>query len=219
MRLQIRRVGEHDGAIDGVLQLTDIAGPVEGGEAGQRFRRSADDGFTFLDIEASDEAVDQGGDVLLPLAQARRLDGEDVQPVEQILAEAALRHGLGQVAVGGGDDPHIHLHRAFGPDGVDLALLQGAQQLDLDVQRQLAHLVEEQGAAVRLLELAQVLVGGAREAALLVAEQDALHEVLGDGAAVHRHERLAGPVRGAMDRAGDDFLADPAFAGDQDRNA
>ena len=57
-------------------------------------------------------------------------------------------------------------------DRVDLALLERSQKLDLDVEGQFADLVEEQGAAVGLLELAQVLVGGAGEAALLVAEQD-----------------------------------------------
>jgi hypothetical protein len=52
-----------------------------------------------------------------------------------------------------------------------------------------------------------------------VAEQDRLDEVGGQGAAVDGHEGLAGAVRGAVQGAGDDLLADAAFAGDQDRNA
>ena len=76
------------------------------------------------------------------------------------------------------------------PTGIDLAFLQRAQQLDLRVERQLADLVEEQRAAVGFLELADALVDGAGERALLVAEQDALDQVLGDGAAVDGDERL-----------------------------
>ena len=38
------------------------------------------------------------------------------------------------------------------PDALELALLEHAQQLGLQRQRQLAHLVEEQGGAVRDLE-------------------------------------------------------------------
>ena len=83
------------------------------------------------------------------------------------------------------------LHRLLGADRIDLALLQGAQQLDLGFERQLADLVEEQRAAVGFLELADAPVDGAGERALLVAEQDALDQVLGDGAAVDGDERLA----------------------------
>ena len=47
---------------------------------------------------------------------------------------------------------------------------------------------------MRLDELAGVLVGGAGEGALLVAEQDALDEIVGDGAAIDGDEGL-GPAR------------------------
>ncbi len=47
-------------------------------------------------------------------------------------------------------------------------------------QRQLADFVEEQRAAVGLDELAEMAVGGAGEGALLVAEQDRLHEIVGE---------------------------------------
>ena len=144
------------------------------------------------------------------------LDGEDVQPVIEVFAEAALGHLLGQIAVGGRDDAHVDLDRALGADRIDLALLQRAQQLDLHVERQLADLVQEQGAAVGLLELAQVLVGGAGEAALFVAEQDRFDQILRDGAAVDGDERLAGALGAAVHGAGDQFLADAALAQDQD---
>jgi hypothetical protein len=40
-----------------------------------------------------------------------------------------------KVAIGRRNDAHIDLDRAFGADGVDFALLKGAQQLDLHIER------------------------------------------------------------------------------------
>ena len=57
---------------------------------------------------------------------------------------------------------------------------------------------------------------GPGEAALLVAEQDRLDQIDRQGPAVDRHERLARPIRRPVQRTRDDFLADPAFARDQD---
>ena len=75
-------------------------------------------------------------------------------------------------------------------DGIDLAVLQGAQQLHLGVERQLADLVEEQRAPVGFEEFADAFLDGAGEGALLVAEQDALDQVLGDRAAIDGDEGL-----------------------------
>ena len=43
-------------------------------------------------------------------------------------------------------------------DGIDLAVLQGAQQLHLGVERQFADLVEEQRAAIGFQEFADVFL-------------------------------------------------------------
>ena len=67
-------------------------------------------------------------------------------------------------------------------------------------------------------ELAGVAVGGAGEGALLVAEQDRLDEIVGNGAAVDRDERLGAPFAGAVDGARDQLLADAGFALDQHRD-
>ncbi len=69
-----------------------------------------------------------------------------------------------------------------------------------------------------LAELADVLLGGAGEGALLMAEQDALDQVVGDGAAVDGDEGLRAAVAAALDGAGDELLADARFAFDQDRD-
>ncbi len=69
-------------------------------------------------------------------------------------------------------------------DAVDLALLDRAQQLGLQPRIHLADFVEQQRAAVGLLELADAPRDGAGEGALLVAEQFGFQQVLGDRRAV-----------------------------------
>ena len=76
-------------------------------------------------------------------------------------------------------------------DALELALLQHAQQLGLHRRRDVADLVEEQRAAVGELEAAELALDGAGERALLVAEQLALEQRLGERAAVDLDERAA----------------------------
>src|SRR3989442_821666 len=81
---------------------------------------------------------------------------------------------------------------------------------------EVADLVEEDGSAMRRLELADLELVGARESTSLVTEQLALQELAGHGGAIDLHER-SGPARGKMvDRARDQLLARARLPGDQD---
>jgi hypothetical protein len=71
------------------------------------------------------------------------------------------------------------------PDALELLLLQNAQQLDLDIHRQLAHLVHEERPLVRHLEPPDAPLQRAGESASFVTEQLALDESLRNGAAIH----------------------------------
>ena len=207
---ELRPVGQHDGAEHGVLELAHVAGPGIAGQQLERLLGDAGDATAFLGGEAREEVHGEVRHVLEALAQRRHPDREHVEAVVEVLAELAVLDQLDHVAVGGGDQAEVDLHRPLGADGIDLALLQRAQQLDLRVERQLADLVEEQRAAVGLLELADAPVDGAGERALLVAEQDALDQVLGDGAAVDGDERPGLALALALDGARDQLLADAA---------
>src|SRR5262249_41536585 len=92
-----------------------------------------------------------------------------------------------------------------------------AQELHLEVQRELADLVEEERAAVRFFEEAAPIRVRVGERALLVAEELALEQVLRDRAAVDRHEGHVLARRTLMDRARDELLADAALALDEHR--
>ena len=72
-------------------------------------------------------------------------------------------------------------------DALEGLLLDHAQQLALQVQRQFADLVEEQGAAVGLGEGAIARGDGTGEGAALVPEELAAGELRYDGAAIRDH--------------------------------
>ena len=126
----------------------------------------------------------------LALAQRRQVDADDVQPVEEVLAEPALLHLVLQVDVGGGDDAHVDLDRLHAAQAHELALLHHAQQLGLRLERDVADLVEEDAALVGELEQALLRVDGAGERALDVAEQRRLEQVRRQVAGVDGDERL-----------------------------
>ena len=81
---------------------------------------------------------------------------DDVEPVIEILAKLAARLLRVEIAMRGGDHPHVDRNRLRRADRPHFALLQHAQQLDLQRQRHVADLVEEQRAAVGRLEQALV---------------------------------------------------------------
>ncbi len=83
--------------------------------------------------------------------------------------------------------------------------------------RHVAHLVEEEGAAVGDLEQALLILDRAGEGAAHVAEQRALEQVVVEGGAVLHHERLLGARPVVVDGAGDELLAGAALAVDEHR--
>ena len=133
-------------------------------------------------------ALRQRHDVVLALAQRRHLDRDDVQAVVEVLAELAGLHHRRQIAVGRGDQPDVDAQRPRAAEPLELVLLEHAQDLGLRARAHVADLVEEQRAAVGLLEPADALLVGAGERALLVAEQLGLEQVLLERRAVHLDE-------------------------------
>ena len=96
-------------------------------------------------------------------------------------------------------------------------LLQHAQDLGLRARAHVADLVEEEAAAVGLLEAADPLLVGAGERALLVAEELGFEQVLLERRAVHLDEVPARAQRVVVDGAGDELLAGARLAADQHR--
>ena len=203
-------------ALHDVLELADVAGPLVGLERGHGFRREPVDGLLHLAREPGQELFGDEGHVAGAVPKRRQLDGNHVEPVEEVLAELPLGDRPRQVAVGGGDDPDVRGNLLGAADAPELALLQHAEELDLHGRGHLADLVEKDGPAFG--DFHEALLGGvrARERAAHVPEQLRFEQRLGHGAAVHRHERPLAPERLLVDGLCHQLLAGPGLTGDQD---
>jgi len=156
---------------------------------------------------------------ILALRQGRQGDFDRVQAVEQVGAEAAGLDGFFQVRVGGGDKLDIDGPAGGAADGADRPVVQQAEQDALQLHRHVADFIQEQGAAVRLVD--QTFGAAAPcsgEGALGVAEQFGFDQGVGEGGTVHGDEG-AGAATDGVGVAGHQFLAGSGGASDQDRDA
>ena len=164
------------------------------------------------------EVLRQRGDVRLAIPQRRHLDRDHVQPVEEVLAELALGDRLREVAVGRGDDAHVHQDRLASADRGDLPIGEGGEEPDLLVQRHLSDLVQEQRATVRLDE-PPVPASHVGRDVRQDAEQLGLDQRLWDGTAVHRHERPGPSGAAVVDDPREHLLPGAVLAGQEHRGA
>ncbi len=93
-------------------------------------------------------------DVGAAFAQRRHADADDVEPVVEVLAELAALDRRLEILVGRGEEAHVDAERVLAADRAHALVLQHAQELHLQRERQLADLVEEERAAVRLADQA-----------------------------------------------------------------
>ena len=105
------RAREHDGPLDHVFELPDVAGPRVSPQRLQRFGAETRDlpaGLLGLDLQ---EVLGEHDDVTNPLPKRRQLDADDVDPVVEVLSERTGGDEPLQRFVRGENHPDIHLGR------------------------------------------------------------------------------------------------------------
>src|SRR6185503_21323610 len=95
-----------------------------------------------------------------------------------------------QIAMRRRDDAHVDGESLLAADALDGSLLQHAQQLLLEVHVHVPYLVQENRAAVGLLETADATGLGVGEGAGLVSKQLSLQQAGRDGRAIDDDEFL-----------------------------
>ena len=208
--------GRHDGhPMANVFELAHVSGPVLPHEELQGRLRQALAVDAQLARAFRQEVACERRDVLAPFTQRRKAQADHVDAVVEVLAKQALLHARLELLVRGGDHAHVRRERRVPADAVELAIGKHAQQACLQVLGHVADLVQEQGAALGLLETPAAHRLRAGEGAALVAEELALEEVLGDRGGVDRDERLCRPRAVPVQRQGDELLPGSGFAGDE----
>src|SRR5207249_317608 len=166
--------------LDQIFQLADVARPPVLLQDSHRGIGHALNSLAEARVVAPQEKIREQRNIFRPLTQRRQLDRDDVDSIEQVFAEPAVLDGLLQVDVGRGDETELRFDRLGSADALDLAFLNRAQQLRLQIEPEVADLVEEERAVRRELELAELLAVRAGERAALVAEERAFRELARD---------------------------------------
>jgi hypothetical protein len=171
---------------------------------------------THLAGEAVDEVADERVDVFGPFAKRRYGDRKHVQAVVQVVAEVLRFDHLVEMPVRRSDHSHVDSDRPRPAESLELLLLQHPEQLRLQLERDLAHLVQEERATVGHLETADLLRDGARKRPPLVTEELALEQSRRNGRAVDLDERPIATVTPIVDGTGHQLLSGPGLAEDED---
>jgi hypothetical protein len=153
----------------------------------------------------------QQQDVQATFPQRRDTDLEDVDPIVQVVSEAALRDGAPQVLIGRGNHPDVHFDGTGPAKANEFPLLEHPQERRLRHQRHLGHFVEKEHAAMGQFNVTRLQLLGAREGAAVEAEQLRFQQCLGQSRAVDGHEWATFVGRDSMDEPGHDFLARARF--------
>ena len=160
-------------------------------------RREAGDRSAIARSIALEKVRGKRRNVFAALAQRRNVNLDRVQAEEQVFAKIAGGNRVLQIGVGGRDHAHVDVLGARRANALDLARLQHAQQLGLLAHRDVADLVEEDGAVVGQLEASDAVGARVGEGALHVAEELALEGAFRQRAGIDRDQRHGGARRQA----------------------
>src|SRR5262249_2928476 len=122
-----------------VAQLSDVARPGMGLEPcqgiGSETHRLSARG------ELREQMLGEGGNAAAAIAERRKRQRADGEPVEEIVPELPGTSRGQQVAIGGGDDADVHVRRAARTHPLDLPRLERTEQLGLEIERELSDLI------------------------------------------------------------------------------
>lgn len=139
----------HDAhAFQEVFKFTDVSRPLVAFEERASFVCDAYDIGVVVGVVFLDEEVAKGDDILGVITKRWEFNGEDIESVEEILAEGAKFDGLFEVGVCGCDDAKVDLGGLSGADGCDHAILQDTQEFNLEVHGHFGDLIKEERAAI-----------------------------------------------------------------------
>ncbi|MNH11809.1 hypothetical protein D3C79_713330 [compost metagenome] len=182
------------GHLQEVAQLAHVAGEVVALQLLQELAMQAAERLAILLGKLGHEVLAQHGHVIHVLAQGGDQQQALAEPVIEIGPELALLHVTTEGLMGRGDEAKIGVALLLGAERPVAAGLEHPQQLGLHGGGHVAHLIQEQGAAVGLGHQPGLVGQGAGEGPLLVTEQLALDQVLRDGGAVDGDEGFAGTI-------------------------
>ena len=163
-----------DRPLDRVPKFPHVARPTVRLERGQRFGVESINILSVLLIEFLNEVGNKQIEVLKSFAQWRDRDPENVKAVVQVLPQFPACESFVKRAVSGGDHANFNWDAFFAANPSDLVVFENAKEFRLKLGLHLGYFVEEDSAAIGLLEDAEAPSRCARERTAFVPEQLAL---------------------------------------------
>src|SRR6185436_1656650 len=158
----------------------------------------------------------QQRNVVSPLLQRGYPQWNDVEPVKEILTEATGGHQRRQIAIGRGDHAQIDLNAGVAADTLKALLLQRADDLALRLDWSVGDLVQQQRAAMRLLECTNLAEAPRTFDPGFAAEELDLQPLWASRGATQSHKGSACPPGARMNEARDHFLSGACRSRHQD---
>jgi hypothetical protein len=136
-----------------------------------------------------------------------------VQTIEQTFVEPPRENLVVQISARGCDDANVDVSiETCATERPNSARDEKSGQEILQRKTQFVDFIDEKRSAVRALDPAETVAVRVREAALRVAEQQRLQDVIAHARAGDRDERPIAATASIVNEVSNDFLADAIFA-------
>ena len=203
---------EDDGPFEKVLKLTDVSRSVPTRERCHGFLRDSVDDFSQAPAVFRDKVPHKQRDVSGSFAKRRSENGQYLEAIKQIAPELFLLDPLSQFSVGGRDQANVVGDRPVSAKALDFALLERAQDLRLEIERQLADFIEKERTFMRQFQAADFARNGSGEGAFFVTKELAFQQTCRDGGAIQFDKCPVAARTETMDGSGQQFFASAGFA-------
>src|SRR5437870_10576056 len=91
-----------------------------------------------------EKSVYQQGNIVRPITERREADGHHIESVVEVFSKVSLLDRFFKVTIGRGDDPGIDFEQLRSAQAPEFLRLQHAQKIDLRLEGQLTHLIQQQ---------------------------------------------------------------------------
>ena len=148
------------------------------------------------------KATNQQRNILNPLAKWRNLDRNHGQPKIKIFAKASASSFRFERFIRGGDRSDVNRNLPGITDLSNVTILEHSQKPGLQLLGHRIDFVQEEGPVIALFEKSDFIHHGAGKRSLFMAEQLRFKQVVREGAAIDRNERMMLPRTVEMERPG-----------------
>jgi hypothetical protein len=156
-------IAQDSDTLHDVLKLTNISRPTIRAHEVESAGREHEMWASILLSLPREKVARQVTNILSTLTKSWKINRDDLQTIEKILAKTTRFYLLGEVFVSGGDNSNVDINRASRTDWVNFSLLEDTQKLHLKLWTHLPNFIQEDRAAIRELKPSNAIVNRSRK--------------------------------------------------------